>query len=84
MPDPHRATPRSAAPLATASAKLIAIIGIIDRRFVMRAKVIDLMAGCAQIGDQRRFQREGGMIGGDGDAHRHVLRIDGGIGIRAL
>ena len=44
-------------------------IGIINARGRCRAEIENVMASLAQPGDERRLQRNGGVIGSDGDSH---------------
>ena len=49
--------------------ELVAIVGIIDRSFAVRAKVGNLVAQPGQPCGKLGLEREGGVIGGDGYAH---------------
>jgi len=52
--------------------ELVAVIGIIDRIHARGPEVVDRMPLRAEPGDEIRLERDGGMIGSDGDPHGRI------------
>ena len=55
----------------------VAEIGIIDRSLAIRAEVADLVSGLTQPRGELGLEREGGVIGGDGEFHPAPIRPGG-------